>query len=745
MLLYLLFFISGFTGLVYQVVWSREFLLIFGNTIYSVTTVVSVFMLGLTIGSLLFGYISDKIKRHIFLFSFLQVLIGIFSFLTIFLFDFIRNVYVSMFFGNYLVQYGVFIKFLLSTLVIILPTIFMGGTLPLLVKYFSQKKEISKVTSLLYFINTLGSFFGTLITAYILIEVLGLKGSIILGSILNIAAGLLGYFVSSKYKIAKEKIVNKKLKTKRNKINPRFIAIIFVFFLSGIISMSYEILWTRLLTPITGTYVYAFSIILSMILLGIAFGSFFYKYLFGFFKNKIYLLSLLQLGIGICAFLSLLAISFDINTSYYIRLIFVLLPATLLMGTMFPTISSFLEEYENKGFLIGVSFSANTLGSIIGPILAGFYLIAKVGTSRSIIILSILNICLSIFLLYLANTKQLFKYFISILTILLIIFISYKNNFLFLDSKTKNLINQAETKNWEYYLLEDEVASILAYSSGDYSKDEKGLYIDGVLTTTLTPQTKLLSHLPLFIHPNPKDLLVIAFGMGTSYKSALSHNINVDAVELVPSVPKVFNLFHPDFKDLNNKGNIFINDGRNYVLLTEKTYDIIVVDPPPPINASGTTVLYSKEFYRDSKRILNKNGLFVQWFWYGGREDDLKILFSAFRNSFSNILVALSPDGRGIFFIGSDEKITLNKDLIIERYKDNVYKDLNEWQEIPFSVNDILNLFVGTEKIIDRFILNSSPLSDDKPKTEYFFLRHKIIKLNDISADWVHPVEKLTY
>jgi spermidine synthase len=149
----------------------------------------------------------------------------------------------------------------------------------------------------------------------------------------------------------------------------------------------------------------------------------------------------------------------------------------------------------------------------------------------------------------------------------------------------------------------------------------KRLLVNGIGITRLTPITKVMAHLPLaFLQNKPVSSLVICFGMGTTYRSLLSWNIEATAVELVPSVVDAFAYYFDD-ADLilnNPMGKIVIDDGRRFLMRTSETFDVITIDPPPPVEAAGSSLLYSEEFYDLVKLHLNEGGILQQWFPYGG-------------------------------------------------------------------------------------------------------------------------------
>ncbi|MBI4058860.1 fused MFS/spermidine synthase [Candidatus Microgenomates bacterium] len=743
-LLPLFFFLSGFAGLVYEVVWTRQLLLIFGSTTHSVVAVLAAFMAGLAIGSFLIGQISDKTRQHLKLYGLLEIMVGVSTLATIILFPAIQIVYQWLFsffgFNAYLLLLA---KFLLIGLVLLPPTIAMGGTLPLLVRFLINfSPHVSKAVSYLYAVNTFGAVAGVLLTGFVFIELLGLRFSLILAALLNLGIGLASVYLSKRsYHAASaiEKKASKLLKIPKIKLSrSAFSIVIIAFALSGFVSLAYEVLWTRLLTPSVGTYIYAFSGILGVYLLGLALGSLLYRFVLHKLGSPFFLFGFIEIGIGLSALLSVIANSSLTSFPAAVKVLTTIIPGTLLMGMSFPVVMRILQGHTEVGKGVGVVYSANTLGTIMGSLAAAFILIPIFGTVRSIFVLTLINFSLGILLVLLEKKLALlFRRSIIAFSIIIILVTGsflFQPSLLFQEGKLKERITSLRG-DYEVLFLEDEVASVLGYRQKEGG--DRALIIDGVQTTSLGPETALLAHLPLFMRPQAEDMLVIAFGMGSTYRSALLHdNVRVDAVDLVPSVPKMFNLFHDDASLAlsNPRGKIIINDGRNYVRMTDKKYDIIVVDPPPPVNAAGTTVLYSKEFYEDSKKKLKDDGIFVAWFYSGTRMDDFQILLRSFYEVFPHILIMTSPQGWGYYVFGSDRDITWDKKMMEEKYHQYpFYDDINEtrinplyksrWGPVSFKEMD--KGVLGDESFVKNLVKDVLPVTDDRPRTEYFLIRQK--------------------
>jgi hypothetical protein len=233
--------------------------------------------------------------------------------------------------------------------------------------------------------------------------------------------------------------------------------------------------------------------------------------------------------------------------------------------------------------------------------------------------------------------------------------------------------------------------------------------------------------LPLtFRDQPPKSALIICFGMGTSFRSALSWDVDTTAVELVPSVPKCFPYFHQDAADVlrNPKGRIVIDDGRRFLERTDGQYDLIVIDPPPPVQAAGSSLLYSTEFYVAAKRHLRSQGILATWFPNGDPLTALAI-YRSLRESFPNVRCFQGVAGWGIHYLASMEPIpSPSVDKMVDRLPAKAKADLLEWSPGESATNYMAQVVKHEYGLPD--LSNSEPsiiITDDHPFNEYFLLR----------------------
>lgn len=270
----------------------------------------------------------------------------------------------------------------------------------------------------------------------------------------------------------------------------------------------------------------------------------------------------------------------------------------------------------------------------------------------------------------------------------------------------------------------DSTATVIADGQGR----AKGLYVNGVSMTFLTPMTKLMSALPLaFLDHPPQSALVICFGMGTTHRSMLSWGIDSTAVDLVPGVPALFWYYHADAPQLlkSPHSHIVIDDGRRFLERTSGQYDVIVLDPPPPIGAAGSSLLYSREFYSAARKRLRPDGILQQWYPGGDRVTTAAIA-RALKESFPYVRVFVSFDGGGIHYLASQQPIPVRSAAeLASRMPATAAADLVEWGPFPTAEQQFA-VILQREIAIDDVVavnINAPALQDDRPINEYDWLR----------------------
>jgi spermidine synthase len=239
-----------------------------------------------------------------------------------------------------------------------------------------------------------------------------------------------------------------------------------------------------------------------------------------------------------------------------------------------------------------------------------------------------------------------------------------------------------------------------------------------------------MAYMPKVMRPNAQYFLDICFGMGTTYRSALILGMHTDAVDLSPSDPLQMPVFYPDASTYLRSplSRIITADGRNYVRLTSRRYDIISVDPPPPIQAAGAAVLYTQEFYADAHHALRPNGLMMQWLYFGVDLEQLREHLRTFRSQFAHVLILISPRHGGLYMLGSDAPITWDAATAARILgSPQAAADIGnapDYQYLPKqSLPAILDgMYWMQDAEVDRFVGDGPMITDDHPLTEYYLL-----------------------
>ncbi len=406
----------------------------------------------------------------------------------------------------------------------------------------------------------------------------------------------------------------------------------------------------------------------------------------------------------------------------------VVLPATIAMGITFPATAALItDEAGSEGSAAGSLLAVNTFGSIIATFVLPFVVIPIIGSPATLAALAVLNALVGAVLLGRAAGVGVAGRGLGAATsgvVAVAVVVSLVSGAAF-RNPTTTLITQGGGQ--VFASTEDEIASVVA----GRLQGAPQLWVAGTSMTLITVDTKLMPILPVMLRPQAARGLAVAFGMGTAFRTGLVEGVSMDTVELVPSVPSMFHWFYPDAPSVlaNPAGRVIIADGRNHVELTSETYDFIVVDPPPPIESSGVSVISSLEFYQASKARLNADGVMVQWVPYGQTQDEFLAHVRTFLQVFSNVRVIAGAGGYGFYMIGSDGSVDLDPALMAAALdRPGVLADLNgapdsrqrsteQWiatlQGNTWAAGDALRSAVGDGPLI----------TDDRPLPEYFLIR----------------------
>jgi spermidine synthase len=736
-----MFFLSGFCGLLYQTVWLRLAFGHFGVISPVISVVISAFMIGLASGSWIAGkYIVHLTKKTklpaIAFYGLIEVTIGIGALVVPILFKTFAHAFLTMDNASsweYLLATGVGIS--LS----ILPwTIAMGMTYPVVLEFINELKiKTTRGFSFLYTANTMGAILGSFIPVFILIECLGFTRTLTVAAITNflVAACAIAWAFKIKSsssidsKSASDQTYSlpddQKSKEQGNSTevfpSPLFPQI--VLFTTGFCSMGMEVVWVRLLSPLMPQSVYTFAYMLMCYLAGNAIGSATYTRT----KNEKHVFSItMLLALTACTgcfpllaasqnFLTVSASENWLRSLMSIPMSLLLISAAL--GYLTPRIIDLMSK--NDVAKVGKAYAINIIGCVIGPLIAGYCLLPNLGGRMSLILLLLPVLGL----VYWARGSVPLK---AGTTLIVAAIIALSHGQTYEDGILTN-------DNLPREIFRDYAATTVAMT---YQKTKR-LFVNGNGMTTLSPITKVMVHLPFVAHITPpKKVLVICFGMGTTFKSVLSWNdCDVTAVELIPSVPKAFNYFHKDAEELLHRPNahVVIDDGRRFLSRTNEKYDVILIDPPPPASQPGSSLLYSKEFYTLLKKHLAEGGILQQWWGF-----EKNVTCSAFVRSLVDVFPCVrafkaikDPDGMmdGFHFLCTDKPVgDISLANFLERMPPSAQLDLQEWSKAKNPNEEMkgrLSQLLANEVKVKDFLRDDPTvvITDDHPFNEYALYR----------------------
>jgi spermidine synthase/MFS family permease len=716
---FVFFFLSGFCSILYELVWLRLTMAQFGVTTALVSLTLSVFMLGLGIGSWGAGMImrsfSDRIRfSPLRLYALAELIIGCSSLAVPAELQWAHHLLQSLTrqsawsSGMYYLASGGLVA------VIIVPwCICMGATYPLAMSAIRRdiSSESRRSFSFLYLANVVGAVAGAIVPLF-LIESYGFHGTLRIGSVLNGIIALASFSLSF---VKRELITTTGAEEDAPAARAQSAGkgALVLLFLTGLATMGMEVIWIRLYTPYLGPVVYAFAAILACYLIATFIGSILYR---DASRTRDPDTQLKWVSLSLWGLLPLLAT--DPRVAHFAKehtglgVLGQVWMGIFLFALVVGFLTPMLVDRWSGGdpHRAGQAYAVNVLGCIVGPLLSGFFLLPIFGEHWSML-LYVLPWMLMAFLRSKSTKVNLGRRIAAyaMVAAALVVFLATRDY---------------ETIYGQRKVLRDSTATVIATGSNMSRK----LVTNGVGMTALTPVTKMMAHLTLSsLDQPPRNALVICFGMGTTYRSIASWGIPETAVELVPSVPRLFSYYHDDAGRVlsNPLSQIVIDDGRRFMERSPEKFDVIIIDPPPPIEAAASSLLYSEEFYSVAKLRLKGGGILAQWLPKG----DVAVQASvarAVKESFPYVRVFRSVEGWGWHFLASMQPIPIRSETeLLARMPAAAVADMMEWgpEKTPGSQ---LHRILSTEMTSETMIAGSPQtpaLHDDLPTNEYFLLR----------------------
>jgi spermidine synthase len=674
-LLLVCFFVSGFAALLYQTAWTREFAFLFGTSELAVVAVLAAYMGGLALGAAAAARFVGRMTRPVLAYGLLELGIALCALGVPFGIRIVQSLYLSIAGGldappETMALTTAFFHLLGAFVVLVPCTALMGATLPLLARYaVSDDAQVGPRIGILYAVNTLGAIAGTLIAAFVFLPEFGLRHTVYIGvagnALVFLAAALLARGLSG---MAPE------APGSDPKDQARFHWILPAMTISGAVSFVYEVLWTRLLSQVLGGSTAAFASMLSSFLLGIALGSAVASRFAKTRRSAALGFGIAQLGVGVLGWLAFRVADAlpDLATAVGAHPAapaagaaaagIILLPVTLCIGATFPfAVRLLTRDAEEAANVSGRVYAWNTLGSIVGAILAGFVLLPTLGLENTALVGTTTSLALAIAAAWLATPRRMFVVATAAVALATGLILG-------LPMPTRLLMNSAMSgtpiPGDLYYLGVGRSATVTVVENATgWQILTNGLPEAGVDRESLPnrrfQETAWLSLLPTAARPDTDSMLMIGLGAGQTLGATAGSVSKIDVIELEEEVVIANRKIPRTINPLDDpRVQLRVGDARGAITLSKARYDAIVSQPSHPWT-SGASHLYTREFFELAHSKLEPGGIFVQWI--GASFVDVELfgnLMASMTDVFEHVHVyrPLSP---ALVFVASDEPIDL--------------------------------------------------------------------------------------
>lgn len=753
-----LFFVSGAAALVLQVVWTRWLTLALGASTRATTVVLATFMAGLGIGSWLAGRLADRRPAStVRLFAAVEAGIGLWALLSIALA------------GRWLPEWSaalaraldaptlpVAARVALAVAVLLPPTAMMGATLPLLARWAVAADLLpGRGVGTLYTVNTFGGVVGVLGATFLLIEATGLAGAAAVAGVCDLAIAGVAIAIARRSRPATDPDVSAarvrasvpaepptaKVDTGDGVVRRAFAIAIAAYFVSGFVGLALEVVTFRMLAVLSGSSVYAFTVMLAAFLTGIAGGSALAARIADRERHPVaavgITLGVLATGIGFLVVVTqaggweaigriasgvpgFSGFSYGFELAAYLV---VLLPATLALGAVVPLIARIAAAVPARtGTRFGAAYALNTAGAVLGATLGGLVLVPTLGTARALTALAAVAGVTGLAVIATAVPAPARMRPLSIAALTAVAGIALT----FAGDPVRYSLGELFPRKEPVFFEEGPVQTVAVYAIED---DAQLPYLRMITNRTSLTGTNLyskrymtlLGHLPALWGGPAHEALVICFGTGMTAGAVASHDAieRLDIAEISPEVIAAAD----HFRDVNHsvlddeRVRLHVEDGR-HVLLAGGPWDLVTLEPPPPRD-SGVVSLYSTEFYELSARRLAPDGVFAQWIpLHSQSGDEIRMLVRSFLDGYEHVL-GLLPVERDLLLLGSHERLRVDPAELARRMRDP--RAAASLAETGFThPADLLATVVADRKALERFAGDAPAVTDDRPRVEYF-------------------------
>ena len=742
------FFLSGFAGLMHQVIWAKLLVQLIGATAYAQVVVLAVFMGGLALGAFLFGRRSDRSERPLRSYVVLEMLIGGYCLVLPLLLYLAGLGYVNL--ATHWFEFSGFtllLRFVLVTLLILFPAVLMGGTLPILARHLiGRVEDTQRQVGKLYALNSFGAVLGAGAAGFLTLPLLGIYLSLAIASLFNFAsAALVLGRARRELKVEGQSQASQGKPQQAVAAAPyrpeQYTITLLALFLSGFAAMGYEVLFIRIISLSFGSSTYSFTVMLMSFITGIAIGSAIVSrleikrplWLFGVSQFAVVaalliatpLISRMPYLIGLLRIeLQQATLGFELYQIGKASLcLAVLLLPTICLGASFPLVARIQARHPQEiGTRVGSTYAWNTAGNLLGVVATSLVLLPWLGLRDGFHFNIALNFIAGAALLLVAGEAGVLRRVLvgSSASLVVGVYLAVgsgwseainlsKNHLRLRTAPAADLGAEARARHptssfeaWKqtyvaragesmhFFFAEDAHAAVLV--TGD--ANNKNLYVNSKpdASTGFDLDTQLLlAHAPLFLAPDARTALIIGHGSGITAGSAMRHPLEqADIVEISPAVLSADAMFvDANYAVLSDpRVQTFVDDGQSFLRTVPRRYDVIISQPPNPWIA-GVGGLFTVEYFEKVRDRLNPGGVFSFWFHaYEQSDEAVQLIVRSVGSVFPHIMMFGDNDLGNLIAVASMEPLEPDFAKMERRYQDpGIRKDL-----VRLGINNLVTL-----------------------------------------------------
>lgn len=740
------FFFSGVAALVFEIVWLRYLGLAMGATTLAIATITAAYMGGLALGSHVGGLFADKIKRPLLAYGILEMAIAAFGLFVPVLCQWIPKVDASLFADLSSGTSRAFVRFVVSMAILIVPTTAMGMTLPILARFVVRKfGDVGKEVGLLYALNLAGAIVGAAAAGFVLIPSMGFVHTnwfaVVLDSFLGLLAVMVGW-------AAGPLVLSTTPAPSDSVLAPKAGSLMGMLFVTGAGAMTLQVLWTRALGTALGPSTYAFSAIVCAYLVGLALGSMVAAKLSQVMRRLRMTLALVLLWTGLAAFVGIalvddlplllqhvvldptLTLGGLMGTKFGLAALS-LVPATAGMGAIFPlTLAVVAGSASKVGAAVGRTYAFNTLGNIFGCFGAVFLLLPLFGVEMGMRVTALTYVILSGLLVWFGEQamepgwRKTMLVGIGLTCCVMLVWPKWNTSLwtsgMFRISMTRTYYDVGGFEPSDLIFHKDGLSTTVTVEE---DQGVRWIKVNGKIDGSSEgdmPTQVLSGILPIMLHQNPKQVLVIGCGSGVTIGAALQGDVqNITLVELDQAVVQGSKLFaavnHAYWDD--PRVTIIEDDGRNYLRRLKNSVDIIVSEPSNPW-MTGAASLFTSEFFGIAASRLHNDGVFLQWLQiYELSSQRIASVLKTFQDVFPYVLVFTpEPDSNDLLLIGKRTPFQLEWSQLQERFASLKQEMMRAG---VYALEDLLALVVFGDAHIRALPVEIPKNTDDNAYVEF--------------------------